>query len=35
MTTMAAAPTITMRPYRKQGEIDYARLDFDPHMNRS
>ena len=31
MTTTAAAPTITMRPYRKQGKIDYARLDFDPH----
>ena len=31
MTTMAAAPTITARPYRKQGEIDYARLDYDPH----
>ena len=30
MTTTAAAPTITMRPYRKQGTIDYARLDFDP-----
>ncbi len=30
MATTAAAPTITMRPYRKQGEIDYARLDFDP-----
>ena len=31
MTTTAAASTITMRPYRKQGKIDYARLDFDPH----
>ena len=31
MTTTAAAPTITVRPYRKQGEIDYARLDYDPH----
>ena len=30
MTTMAAAPTITMRPYQRQGEIDYAHLDFDP-----
>ncbi|MDE2993346.1 MAG: Uma2 family endonuclease [Chloroflexota bacterium] len=30
MTTTAAAPTITMRPYQRQGEIDYARLDFDP-----
>ena len=30
MTTMAAAPTITMRPYRRQGKIDYAHLDFDP-----
>ena len=31
MTTTAAAPTITMRPYRKQGAIDYARLAFDPN----
>ena len=31
MTTTAAAPTLTVRPYRKQGKIDYARLDYDPH----
>ncbi len=30
MTTTATAPTITMLPYREQGTIDYARLDFDP-----
>ncbi len=31
MTATASAPTITMRPYRKQGAIDYARLAFDPN----
>ena len=31
MTSTAAASTPTMRPYRKQGKIDYARLDFDPY----
>ncbi len=31
MTATAAAPTTTMRPYHKQGEIDYARLDYNPH----
>ena len=30
MIATAAAPTTTMRPYRKQGEIDYARLDYHP-----
>ena len=30
MTATASAPTITMRPYRKQGAIDYARLDYNP-----
>ena len=30
MTTIAAVPPTTMRPYHRQGEIDYARLDFDP-----
>ena len=30
MTTTAPAPAITMLPYREQGTIDYARLDFDP-----
>ena len=30
MTATAAAPATTMRPYHRQGEIDYARLDFDP-----
>ncbi len=30
MTTTAAAPTTTMRPYHKQGTIDYARLDYNP-----
>ncbi len=31
MTTTATAPTPTMRPYHRQGKIDYARLDFDPN----
>ncbi len=31
MTATAAALAPTMRPYRKQGEIDYARLDYDPN----
>ncbi len=31
MTTTASAPATTMRPYDRQGTIDYARLDFDPH----
>ncbi len=30
MTSTAAAPTPTMRPYHRQGEIDYARLDYNP-----
>ena len=30
MTATAAAPAPTMRPYHKQGEIDYARLDYNP-----
>ena len=30
MIATASAPTITMRPYRKQGAIDYARLDYNP-----
>ena len=30
MIATAAAPTFTMRPYHKQGEIDYARLDYNP-----
>ncbi len=31
MTTTAPASTIGIWPYRQQGTIDYARLDFDPH----
>ena len=31
MATTAPAPPVTMLPYQRQGEIDYARLDFDPH----
>ncbi len=31
MTTTVSAPAPTMRPYHRQGEIDYARLDFDPN----
>ena len=31
MAITAPAPTSTMLPYQRQGEIDYARLDFDPH----
>ena len=31
MATTAPAPAITMLPYQRQGTIDYARLDFDPH----
>ncbi len=31
MTSTTVVPTPTMRPYRKQGKIDYARLDYDPH----
>ena len=30
MTATAAAPATTMRPYHKQGKIDYARLDYNP-----
>ena len=30
MIATAAAPTTTMRPYHRQGEIDYARLDYNP-----
>ena len=30
MTATAAAPAPTMRPYHRQGEIDYARLDYNP-----
>ena len=30
MTATAAAPASTMRPYHRQGEIDYARLDYNP-----
>ena len=30
MTATAAAPASTMRPYHKQGKIDYARLDYNP-----
>ncbi len=30
MIATAAAPTTTMRPYHQQGEIDYARLDYNP-----
>ncbi len=30
MIATAAAPASTMRPYRKQGQIDYARLDYNP-----
>ena len=30
MTATAAAPTSIMRPYHKQGKIDYARLDYNP-----
>lgn len=29
-TTVPAPATVTMRPYREQGKIDYARLAFDP-----
>ena len=29
-TTEPVPATITVRPYRKRGRIDYARLDFDP-----
>ena len=33
MTATAAAPTLTtMRPYHQQGEIDYARLDYNPDV---
>ncbi len=31
MTTTAPVPATAMLPYHWQGEIDYARLDFDPH----
>ncbi len=31
MTTTASPPAATMLPYREQGTIDYARLDFDPN----
>ena len=30
MTVTVPAPTTTMRPYRQRGEIDYARLDYNP-----
>ena len=30
MIATAAAPTTTMRPYHRQGAIDYARLDYNP-----
>ncbi len=30
MTTTMPAPTTTMLAYREQGEIDYARLDYNP-----
>ena len=30
MATVVTTTTTTMRPYRKQGEIDYARLDYNP-----
>ena len=29
-TTVPVPATVTMRPYRERGKIDYARLDFDP-----
>ncbi len=29
-TTVPVPAPVTMRPYREQGTIDYARLDFDP-----
>ena len=31
MTSTTVVPTPTMRPYHRQGEIDYARLDFDSY----
>ena len=31
MTTTTPAPAATILPYREQGTIDYARLDFDPN----
>ncbi len=30
-TTLPVATTATMLPYHRQGDIDYACLDFDPH----
>ena len=30
MIATAAAPATTMRPYHRQGAIDYARLDYNP-----
>ena len=30
MTVTVPASTTTMRPYRQQGEVDYARLDYNP-----
>ena len=30
MATVVTTTTTTMRPYRKQGQIDYARLDYNP-----
>ncbi len=30
MAITAPTPVITMLPYQRQGEIDYARLDYDP-----
>ncbi len=30
MIATAAAPPSTMRPYQRQGQIDYARLDYNP-----
>ena len=31
MATTSPAPTTTILPYREQGTIDYARLDYDPN----
>ncbi len=31
MAAIVTPPTPTILPYREQGTIDYARLDFDPH----
>ncbi len=32
MATVATTTTTTMRRYRRQGEIDYARLDYNPDV---